>query len=351
MPGPGERAAWRVTMGLAGALGAALAACGDTAGTADAVGAATDASAVTDASEATDIAATSESDADASVSEADAADATGLAASAYCESIVASFCDYYLRCGRMAVPDLAACRATFLETCNARYEPLWRALADDHLLELSADGLATCEGHLATVACERQIFDLDGGCAGVWRGLVPAGGACGPGLESFVCEPGTTCVLGLDFCGTCRPLAGPDEACDLDHRCPPTATCTAGSCQARALPGDRCDADHPCVLGADCASGTCRADAIVEVGDACDATHACQYKAACVTTANGARCVGTALIGEACGDEVGCASGACIGGACAPLGGADATCDGPAACESGRCSDGTCAPIRFGCTD
>lgn len=254
----------------------------------------------------------------------------------YCERTVDVFCPYYLRCGRMAVSDLESCRAVFLETCNARYEPLYAALAERGALALSADGIARCAEHLETVACAEQIFDLDGGCDAVWVGRVAAGGACGTGIESFVCDPSSTCVLGLDFCGTCAPLT--EGACDFEHRCPDDGVCKDGACRARPRVGDACDGEVACVLGADCVAGACAGPTIVALGDACDATRRCPYRSACV----GGRCASMALLGEPCGPG-GCASGVCEQGVCAALIGPGEPCERAAQCVSGRCDAGLCA--------
>ena len=85
-------------------------------------------------------------------------------ASDYCEHMAEALCGFYVRCGRMAVTDLDACRPVFIETCNARYEPLWAELEARGVVALSGPGLLACAEHLGTVACEQQIFDLDGGC-------------------------------------------------------------------------------------------------------------------------------------------------------------------------------------------
>ena len=295
---------------------------------------------------------------DTSSSDADAVDEPGdvevevapeaLAASDYCESIATSFCDYYVRCARMAVPDVAACRPVFLETCNARYEPLWSALADDGRLSLSRAGIDHCADYLAGVSCEQQQNDLDWECAGVWRGAVAAGGACGPGLESFVCAEGTTCVIDLDFCGVCTPLAPPGATCDLTQRCAPTASCVDGACVDRTRVGAVCSANDVvgCVLGAGCVDGTCRASSVVALGETCDQTHRCPYKSVCKGT-----CMETALDGGSCTTSSDCASGWCDQGSCVPLRAEGAACASAAACTSGRCDpdDHTCASIAFGC--
>ena len=157
--------------------------------------------------------------ADMGVGEPDASDAgedmsPGLPITAenYCELTADAFCDYYLRCGRMAVPDKATCLEVFAEQCNGVYEPHYRALETQGMLELSPGGLQLCRSHLASVACEKQMFDLDGDCAQMWVGKVPDQGPCGTGIESFVCQPSATCVICLTLCGVC---AGGVGACGL----------------------------------------------------------------------------------------------------------------------------------------
>lgn len=274
--------------------------------------------------------------------EADAATGDELDASSYCERTVDLFCPYYLRCGRMAVDDLETCRAVFLETCNARYEPLYAALVERGALSLSAAGIARCAEHLEVVACEQQIFDLDGGCDAVWVGRVVAGGACGTGIESFVCDPATTCVLGLTLCGTCAPLTG--GACDVAHRCPDSAVCKDGTCRERPRVGEPCTGEVACVLGADCADEVCVGPSIVALGDACDAARRCPYRSTCV----GGRCAEMALLGEPCG-AAGCASGVCEGGVCVPLADPAEGCERHAQCRSGRCEAGQCTALSATC--
>ena len=267
-----------------------------------------------------------------------------LDARSYCEATVDLFCPYYLRCGRMAVPDIETCRVVFLESCNARYEPAYAALADRGELVLSRAGIERCGAHLETVACEQQIFDLDGGCEQVWRGQVAAGGACGLGIESFICEADAVCVIGLDFCGDCKPLVAAGAACDFEHRCPGDGDCVDGGCVARVAVGSACDEATSCVLGASCLDGVCTAPTIVGVGERCDQVKRCPYKSACVS----GTCREAALLGEPCGLG-GCASGACEGGVCVALLDPGAACTGSATCRSGRCSEGQCSALTSGC--
>ncbi len=275
-----------------------------------------------------------------------------LPATNYCELAVDAFCPYYLRCGRMAVTDEATCRSVFLETCNARYEPVYADVAARGLLALSSSGLAACTAHLATVACDAQLGDLGGPCGQMWRGLAPAGAPCGPGIESLICDESSTCRIDLSFCGQCVPLALPGEACDLDHRCPNDGSCVEGVCLARTLTGEACDEASVCETGAGCiedaASGKsrCLGPTIVALGESCDGERRCPYKSVC----SGGACKATSLLGEACTPAIGCASGSCTGGTCVPLGGTGAPCQASLDCVSGRCAGTkTCAPLGPAC--
>ena len=108
----------------------------------------------------------------------------------YCEAIEPFFCDFYVRCGRMAVADVASCKDAFLTSCNAVFEPRYVELEAAGLLALDLDGIAACEAHLETVACDQQIQELDGPCGTMWVGQQPAGASCGLDVEFFVCAPG-----------------------------------------------------------------------------------------------------------------------------------------------------------------
>ena len=251
-----------------------------------------------------------------------AADA-GYAATSYCETIVGFFCPFYVRCGRMAVADVDACRAPFLESCEAKYEPVYAALVDAGLLRASAEGVAACRAHLDDVACAEQPLDLDGPCAGMWVGTQPAGASCGFDVESFVCDPTTTCVLGLDLCGTCRTVVPLDAACggDLDVACARDATCSDGACVAR----------------------TRSAATYVDEGDACDFERRCRYLNRCVD----GRCARQGLLDEACG-PAGCASGWCDDGTCAPLRDEGDACAASAECRT-ACVDDACRGVPSSC--
>lgn len=267
-----------------------------------------------------------------------------LTVDGYCERLVDAFCPFYLRCKRIVAADLAGCRKVFLESCNARYEPVYAALVKAGLLELSASAVAACEAHLEGVACEAQLHDLDGPCA-VWVGTQAAGKPCGLGVESLVCAPGTACVLGLDLCGSCKTKAAPGGACGGELTCGSEASCLEGKCVPRGAHGAACGASAPCVIGASCEAGFCAAPTIVSVGEACDSRRRCPYRATCIA----GTCREDALLGEACGAEVRCTSGFCDGGSCKPLLSTGQSCGAGGECLSSQCKAGSCGPTPGAC--
>jgi hypothetical protein len=272
-----------------------------------------------------------------------------LPASSYCEELVEVFCPFYIRCGRMNVADIDACRAAFPASCEAKFEPRFVPLAAAGLLSLSRAGLQACAAHLAQVRCDEQFFELQGPCAAIWEGHVPAGGTCGLDVETFVCAPGTTCTLDLSFCGTCEPVlpagaaCGDDGAADRDGTCGPLGSCADdGICVARPRTHEPCTSDGiPCVLPARCANdGICREPVVVDVGAACDVNRRCPYFAAC----EGGVCRPLVGIDAACVDDGDCEASFCSGDRCTALLPAFAPCARDAQCGSGRCGDdGVCA--------
>lgn len=257
-------------------------------------------------------------------------------AAGYCETTVDLFCPFYLRCGWTSAADEAACRESFLQTCNAVYEPRWQALEAAGLLALDPAGLAACEAHLQTLECGAQQNELQGPCASIWDGQVSAGGACGLGLESFVCDDASVCVIGLDFCGTCQAAAADGQICGDGVQCARESDCVQGLCVARARLGESCDELQPCYVGAACEQGTCVDDVRVGVGDSCGTGNDCPYTSSCL----GGHCVADALLGESCA-EAACASGWCDGSVCQPFGLPGDPCTEAYQCGSFSC-DGTC---------
>jgi hypothetical protein len=246
----------------------------------------------------------------------------------------------------MVASDKNECQKVFLETCNARYEPRYVDLERAKLLTLSRAGIDACAAHLAKVACSEQISDLDGPCGAMWIGSAPAGAACAIDVESFVCAAGTTCIVGLDFCGTCDTTSPRGGDCTPGTvRCAADDACVDGKCVARPLPGQACTDSLPCTVGATCTNGTCVAPTVVGEGEACDAKHRCAYRSYC----DAAKCVRASLLGEACTSDRVCASGRCDTGKCVPLEDDGASCTAPSQCSSGQCVDGKCAPLPSAC--
>lgn len=264
----------------------------------------------------------------------------------YCEAIEPFFCRFYVRCGRMDVDSAAACKAPFLASCNAVYEPRYVDLEAAGLLTLDVDGIESCRQHLETVACDQQIQELSGPCADMWRGQQAAGESCGLDVESFVCAPDSDCVLGLDFCGDCRPLVAVGMPCVAgSDTCGNEAFCDSSVCRARVRNGDPCGTGDRCMTGSVCDSGTCTPPTFVGSGEACDQRHRCPYLTACIANT----CQPTASTGGACTTDMTCELGFCgASGACEAPRATGAPCDRAAQCSSGLC-DVTCQARPSAC--
>lgn len=279
-------------------------------------------------------------------SDATTANATNVAPADYCERAVDLYCPFYLRCERMAVDSMEACRSLFLETCESRYEPVYAALADAGLLSLAESGLRACAQHLQDVACTQQLRDLDGPCQQMWRGQQHVGAACAPGLQSLVCASGTQCVLGLDGCGSCRAEVAAGESCGGRPVCDAESWCNDEDiCEARRAVGERCSAGELCAAGAQCVDGHCKPFTYAQEGEACDAFTRCVYGTACVD----GRCRASARLSEPCSDAKPCESGACVGGACVPRRDSGSACSAHDECLSGACLPSGCAHVPSGC--
>ena len=275
-------------------------------------------------------------------------DEDGRTAADYCESIVDFFCPYYLRCERMAAASVEECRSVFLPACNARFEPSYASLDSAGLLRLSPAGLEACAAHLNDVACEQQLKDLDGPCAAMWQGSQPAGGACGFDIESFVCAPGTACVLDQTFCGTCQALVDDGTRCDSGEvTCGPASSCEDDECVARSLVGESCADGARCVLGATCGSdGICAGPSYVAVGEACDFFSRCPYRSECLQ----GQCRLAVPLGAGCGPTIPCDSGGtCADGLCSDLIAQGDACSRGEQCQTGVCAEGRCSVLPGAC--
>ena len=271
---------------------------------------------------------------------------TPKGAADYCEAIEPFFCDFYVRCGRMDVTTVDACKTAFLTSCNAVFEPRYVDLEAAGLLSLDLDGITACREHLATVACDQQIQELSGPCADMWRGLQPAGASCGLDVESFVCTPDTECVLGLNLCGTCRPVVPVGMSCDpATQTCGAEGFCDNGTCRARVRNGDACGPTDRCLTGSVCDNGICTPPSFVARGASCDARHRCPYLTACI----GGTCQPTASVGGACTNDGSCELGFCDAGTCQLPRGDGEMCDRAAQCATGLCVGNACQPRPSAC--
>lgn len=266
----------------------------------------------------------------------------------YCETIAESFCDFYLRCGRMVATGPTQCRERFLESCNNRYEPTYIIL--ETAGHLSFDGAAweVCASYLEDVQCTDHGTDLDGPCAAIWRGEAQQGEACGLGLESFVCAEGNACAITLP-CGDCREISGVGGPCgDGLHLCDDAHHCVDGLCAASPALGEPCGGDltNDCASnGIWCVDGICQAVGYVGIGQSCSGILRCPYFASCTDGV----CVEQSALGDPCTTSGQCASGFCADGICAaplPLG---SPCDGSMLCLGGTCDNGLCVAWAPSC--
>lgn len=271
---------------------------------------------------------------------------TPSGASDYCEAIEPFFCSFYVRCGRMDAATAAACKAPFLESCNQVFEPRYIDLEAAGLLALDVDGIDRCRQHLDTVACDQQIQELDGPCAEMWRGQQAAGESCGLDVEFFVCAPDTECVLGLDFCGECRPIAAVGATCTPgETTCGSDAFCDSNICRARVRNGEPCGPDDRCLTGSLCESGTCTPPSYVGRGEACDQRRRCPYLTECV----GGTCQPSASTGAACTTDAECELGFCDATICAAPRATGEPCDRASQCSTGLCEGTTCQARPSAC--
>lgn len=269
-----------------------------------------------------------------------------LGASSYCEAIAPSFCEFYLRCDRMNVESQSECETVFLESCNSKFEAAYIELEEQGFMNLDTEGIAACEQHLRVVDCAQQVFELSGPCAAIWAGNQDIGESCGLDSEFFVCSESSECVLGLDFCGTCRARIAFGEACVAgEDTCGAEGFCDDGTCRARKKNGESCGETDRCFAGSACLEGTCTGPSFVRLGDACDRDNRCPYLTECIS----GRCEAAVLQGESCNARTTCATGFCEDGVCVPPKQNGSACSGASQCRSLLCVEGQCQPRPSAC--
>lgn len=270
---------------------------------------------------------------------------TSLPASQYCESIAPFFCDFYLRCGRMIASSPEECHVNFMASCHSKYEAAYVELEAQGYMNLSPEGLALCKEHLDAVACDQHISELSGPCAQIWTGHQSVGESCALDAEYFVCDATSECVLGLDFCGTCRELVPLGGTCTpSDNTCGTDGFCSDNLCLARKRNGEACGDDDRCLIGSSCLAGQCVGPSFVTLGETCDRKHRCPYMSECIDDT----CQAAVLIGAACDATTTCAAGYCDGVCKDPLA-TGASCSVGRQCQSGLCVDSKCQARPSAC--
>src|SRR5262249_12051682 len=130
---------------------------------------------------------------------------------------------------------------------------------------------------------DTQIPELRSACDGAFQGTVPVGQTC---FSSAECADRGECSQ-----GTCNP----------------EASCCPGVCTG---------ANRTVSIGGDCSKDNCTSDAYckdrkctprVDLGKSCDSDESCVRYGTCSATTGGV-CIGPALDGAACTEDLGCAS-------------------------------------------
>ncbi len=225
-------------------------------------------------------------------------------------------------------------------------------------------------------------------CGDVFRGTVPADGAClYQAVLSTECVDGLACAVGAACPGECVPPGMPGEPC-THAGCAAGTVCREGLCVAAWAVGSPCGEDPlrcavttycnpesgrceaqkdqgaPCVLTEECASEpeallcletrtavrACVAPADTAEGDECFRTSfgldSCPSPLVCAASGVGlGMCAVGAAAGEDCATDRPCGLGLrCQGGMCVPISLPGGRCgvDGTACPHSHRCLDGVC---------
>lgn len=181
----------------------------------------------------------------------------------------------------------------------------------------SCDALTRDEGP----SCSRNV------------GQRPDAAAC---IFDVQCQSGR-CVGGIvpqynPTCGSCVAVVASHGACDTDHLCPGTETCSGGTCVDPPPPARSCELS-PCPDGQVCNYGTCRVP--IPLGGACTATTVC---------AMGLDCQIELVAADADEPKMGtCQALPKIGTACLPTFGHLGACEAGGTCNNRPTGD--CVPL------
>ncbi|UJR84072.1 hypothetical protein [Sandaracinus amylolyticus] len=224
--------------------------------------------------------------------------------------------------------DVEGCTARFAEQCTSA----WAALTTG---DARVDAARAAE-------CVELIGSSTTGCQ-----LPPAVGiviahcapfAYGPGAIDEACSS-PLCAEGTGICaeGTCRARAGAGTACSPEQpfQCAVGLVCLGGQCASPPVSGEACEQNGQCALGLRCTDGRC--GTLGALDSSCESTGQCDEALVC---GEGSTCVArdreTCSPDDACGNLQTCRAPR----ACAPRGGAGATCVESRDCEPAlHCAD------------
>lgn len=264
------------------------------------------------------------------------------------EQQLQGWCDYFVRCGRVAATDRPRCIDSMHQMMRLVSTGLDIAASiRDGKTRVDASYVKPCLDGLAGLSCRRDLGDVPA-CNAVFVGMLAVGAPCygDAECESGVCSrngspcPGTCrehsrggagtacftdrdCIRGLGcengICAAAPPGTSPGDGCRTDGACSPDQYCSLeeGQCAAGGASGQGCNREEACDAGLACvglrfdqsdpAAGTCRP--WLDVGAACSLVSSdvsgCPETAPCDAASSTCRS-GLAWIGKECARQEDC---------------------------------------------
>lgn len=259
--------------------------------------------------------------------------------------IYRAYCAQYARCG--LAHSESACKTLYDGYLEYMETPtLYEASIEAGKIRYDGARARRCIDAMAATPCSGSVLAVASNedCQGMFEGLVPVGGACGP----RECVPSAYCTTeagGAECPGTCVarvsegveaksaamcefPLTLVDGRCAKRRKegeaCQGSSMCESLSCggdlvcKTPGIKGEACSVTAPCGALLPCIDGVCRTPA--GVGEACEKSLLlpCQVDLHCDQGTSGAgTCRELLTEGQACGEgtrcmpPLGCSAGKC----------------------------------------